>query len=66
LRQRVLKEVGEVDLSTTLLGQSLAMPLALSPVGLTGMYAGAVKCRRRGRRKGWHPLHLVDGVGVPD
>jgi len=54
LRQRVLKEVGEVDLSTTLLGQSLAMPLALSPVGLTGMYArrGEVQAARAAEKAG--------------
>lgn len=39
LRQRVLKEVGEVDLSTELFGEKLGLPLALAPVGLTGMYA---------------------------
>ena len=54
LRQRVLKEVGEVDLSTTLLGQSLAMPIALSPVGLTGMYArrGEVQAARAATKAG--------------
>ncbi len=39
LRQRVLKSVGEVDLSATLFGEHLSMPLALAPVGLTGMFA---------------------------
>ena len=38
LRQRVLKGVGEVDLSTRVLGEELGMPVALAPVGLTGMY----------------------------
>jgi len=48
LRQRVLREVGEVDLSTTLLGETLSMPVALAPVGLTGMYArrGEVQAAR--------------------
>lgn len=39
LRQRVLKNVDSLSLKTTLFGQSLDMPVILSPVGLTGMYA---------------------------
>ncbi|OYO31984.1 FMN-dependent L-lactate dehydrogenase LldD [Janthinobacterium sp. PC23-8] len=39
LRQRILKNVGQLSLETTLFGQKLAMPVILSPVGLTGMYA---------------------------
>ena len=39
LRQRVLKAVGEVDLSARLFGESVSLPVALAPVGLTGMYA---------------------------
>lgn len=39
LRQRVLKDMSQLDLSTEIFGEKLSMPLALSPVGLTGMYA---------------------------
>lgn len=39
LRQRVLKDVAALSLETELFGRRLAMPVALSPVGLTGMYA---------------------------
>jgi len=39
LRQRVLKDVGGVDLTTSLFGQQLAAPIVLGPVGLSGMYA---------------------------
>lgn len=39
LRQRVLKDVSEIDLSTALFGQPLDLPLLLGPVGLAGMYA---------------------------
>jgi L-lactate dehydrogenase (cytochrome) len=42
LRQRVLRDVSEIDLSTTLFGRRQAMPIGLGPVGITGMY------RRRG------------------
>lgn len=54
LRQRVLKEVGEVDLGTELFGRKLAMPVALAPVGLTGMYArrGEVQAARAASAKG--------------
>src|SRR3954451_20377116 len=34
-RPRILREVGAVDLSTTLLGQPLAYPLVLAPTGFT-------------------------------
>ena len=39
LRQRVLRDMSELDLSTTLFGERLAMPVVLGPVGLAGMYA---------------------------
>jgi L-lactate dehydrogenase (cytochrome) len=48
LRQRVLHDVSSLDLSTELFGQKLALPVALSPVGLSGMYArrGEVQAAR--------------------
>lgn len=39
LRQRVLNDMSQLDLSTELFGEQLSMPIALAPVGLTGMYA---------------------------
>ncbi len=39
LRQRVLKDVAALSLETDLLGRQWAMPVALAPVGLSGMYA---------------------------
>ena len=39
LRQRVLRDMSELDLQTDLFGETLAMPVALAPVGLTGMFA---------------------------
>ena len=39
LRQRVLKDVSKLSMATELFGQSLSMPVVLSPVGLGGMYA---------------------------
>jgi L-lactate dehydrogenase (cytochrome) len=48
LRQRVLKNVAELSLETELLGHKCAMPVALAPVGLSGMYArrGEVQAAR--------------------
>jgi L-lactate dehydrogenase (cytochrome) len=37
LRQRVLVDMSQRKLSTTVLGEELAMPLALAPTGLAGM-----------------------------
>jgi L-lactate dehydrogenase (cytochrome) len=39
LRQRVMRDVSDLTLSTTVLGQELAMPVVLGPVGLGGMFA---------------------------
>lgn len=39
LRQRVLKNMTDLNLETRLFDETLSMPVALSPVGLTGMYA---------------------------
>lgn len=39
LRQRVLVDVSEIDLSTRLFGSRQALPVMLGPVGLSGMYA---------------------------
>ncbi|WP_448659134.1 FMN-dependent L-lactate dehydrogenase LldD [Sphingomonas sp. CJ99] len=51
LNQRVLRDVSDISTATTLLGQAAAMPLALAPVGLTGMYArrGEVQAARAAR-----------------
>ncbi|MFT6599457.1 MAG: L-lactate dehydrogenase (cytochrome) [Alloalcanivorax sp.] len=54
LRQRVLKEVGELDLSARLFGEDVSLPVALAPVGLTGMYArrGEVQAARAASSRG--------------
>ena len=39
LRQRVLRDVSSINLSTELFGQRWAMPVGLGPVGLSGLYA---------------------------
>lgn len=40
LRQRVMVDVSNRDTSTTLLGEKIALPIALAPTGLTGMQHG--------------------------
>ncbi|MGE3144335.1 MAG: L-lactate dehydrogenase [Pseudorhodoplanes sp.] len=40
LRQRVMVDVSARDTSTTIVGQKIAMPLVLAPVGLLGMQHG--------------------------
>nr|WP_294976598.1 FMN-dependent L-lactate dehydrogenase LldD [uncultured Pseudomonas sp.] len=54
LRQRVLKNMSELSLETTLFNETLSMPVALAPVGLTGMYArrGEVQAARAAAAKG--------------
>jgi len=56
LRQRVLQGVGEVDLSTTLLGKQVAMPVVLGPVGLAGLAARRGECQA---------VRAADAAGVP-
>ena len=54
LRQRVLVDVSSISMETQLLGQSLAMPMVLAPVGMAGMYArrGEVQAARAAREAG--------------
>jgi L-lactate dehydrogenase (cytochrome) len=48
LKQRVLRDVSVIDLSTELFAQHWAMPVGLGPVGLSGLYArrGEVQAAR--------------------
>lgn len=54
LRQRVLKDMTQLDLTTEIFGETLSLPVALSPVGLTGMYArrGEVQAAMAADKKG--------------
>jgi L-lactate dehydrogenase (cytochrome) len=51
LRQRVLRDVSELDLSVELFGQKWSLPVGLGPVGMMGMYArrGEVQAARAAR-----------------
>ena len=39
LRQRVMRDVSNLDLSTELFGRKQKLPVALAPIGLAGMAA---------------------------
>jgi L-lactate dehydrogenase (cytochrome) len=66
LRQRVLKDVSRVSTKATLFGVEQAMPIALAPVGLTGMYARRGECQaaRAAAKKG--VPFCLSTVGVCD
>ncbi|WP_413112438.1 FMN-dependent L-lactate dehydrogenase LldD [Thaumasiovibrio sp. DFM-14] len=54
LKQRVLKNMENLSLETEIFGEKLSMPIALAPVGLTGMYArrGEVQAAKAAENKG--------------
>ncbi len=56
LRQRVLRDVSSIDLSTKLFDAHWSMPVGLGPVGLSGLYA------RRGEVQA---AHAAAAAGVP-
>jgi L-lactate dehydrogenase (cytochrome) len=56
LRQRVLRDVSDIDTTATLFGQDYRMPVGLAPVGLAGMYA------RRGELQA---VKAAEAAGVP-
>ena len=56
LRQRVLRDVSEIDTRVELFGHSYEMPVALAPVGIAGMYA------RRGEVQA---VRAAEAAGVP-
>jgi L-lactate dehydrogenase (cytochrome) len=56
LRQRVMRDMSELDMSVTSLGQSFAMPVGLGPVGMSGMF---------GRRGEAQAARAAAQAGVP-
>ena len=56
LRQRVLRDVSDIDTSAELFGRTYEMPVVLAPVGLAGMYA------RRGELQA---VRAAEAAGVP-
>ena len=56
LRQRVLRDMADIDTTAQLFGHDYRMPLALAPIGLAGMYA------RRGELQA---VRAAEAAGVP-
>jgi L-lactate dehydrogenase (cytochrome) len=56
LEQRVLRDVSSIDLGTTLFGNRQSLPLALGPVGISGL------CARRGETQA---ARAACAAGVP-
>ncbi len=56
LRQRVMRDVSSINLSTEVFGRRWSLPVALGPVGLIGMFA------RRGEVQA---ARAADAAGVP-
>jgi L-lactate dehydrogenase (cytochrome) len=54
LKQRVMRDVSDLDLTTELFGQRWALPVCLGPVGMSGMYArrGEVQAARAAANAG--------------
>jgi len=54
LRQRVLRDVSDIDLGVEVLGERLSLPVVLAPIGLLGMFArrGEVQGARAAEREG--------------
>ncbi|MDE2361525.1 MAG: L-lactate dehydrogenase [Hyphomicrobiales bacterium] len=56
LRQRVMRDVSQIDTATTIAGEEIAMPLVLAPIGMGGMMA------QRGERQA---VRAANGANVP-
>ncbi len=56
LRQRVMRDMTQLDMSVRTLGQTLKMPVGLAPVGMAGMY---------GRRGETQAVRAATAAGVP-
>ncbi len=56
LRQRILHDVSNRSTATTILGEAAALPLALAPVGLTGMQHGDGEI---------HACRAAQAAGIP-
>jgi L-lactate dehydrogenase (cytochrome) len=56
VRQRVMRDVTDINLATTMMGQDASFPVALAPIGLAGLYA------RRGEVQAARAAY---GAGVP-
>ena len=68
-RPRTLVDVSERDLSTTVLGQSIALPVIMAPTGLTGLFArnGEVAAARAAAARGTiYTLSTMSVLSIED
>lgn len=56
LKQRVMRDVSKLDASIDLFGETLAMPLALAPIGMGGMMR---------KRAEVQAVRAADAIGIP-
>jgi L-lactate dehydrogenase (cytochrome) len=56
LRQRVLRDVSNINTATRLFGRDMALPVALAPIGIAGFY------RRRGETQA---VRAAEAAGIP-
>src|SRR3954470_18179758 len=56
LRQKVLRDVSNINTSTRLFGRDRALPIALAPIGIAGFY------RRRGETQA---VRAAEAAGIP-
>lgn len=56
LRQRVLRDVADLDLTCELFGQNLALPVVLAPIGLAGLNARRGECQA---------VRAAEAAGIP-
>ncbi len=56
LRQKVLRNVSNINTATRLLGRDMALPVALAPIGIAGFY------RRRGETQA---VRAAEAAGIP-
>lgn len=63
LRQRILKNVSGLSTEVSLFGRKLAIPAALAPVGLTGMYARRGEVQAAVREPIWFQLYVLKDRG---
>jgi L-lactate dehydrogenase (cytochrome) len=56
LRQKVLRDVSNLQLGTQLFGRDMALPVALAPIGIAGFY------RRRGETQA---VRAAEAAGIP-
>jgi L-lactate dehydrogenase (cytochrome) len=66
LRQRVMRDMSNLDMSMTSLGQTFSMPVGLAPVGMAGMYARRGETQAARAAKAFGVPFCLSAMGVCD